>query len=227
MTTHFRRRKYLINYRLQLKYTFMVIVLVSILMILSLAGLYYSMWGSIIEEFSEQETQDKLEQIDRISGIQEARERSIGRVSMPKFLREANMLSAHQKEQLHGIIQRSRRNLVPKVFILLLLVGVVSIFITHRIAGPIFRIKNVLRKFNEGQFHGSLFLRKGDQFKDLAKELNDLIQKQLLLEKEHQSLVSEIADLSKSLQKQDCTPQECAKKLADIQQQFAHDNKGI
>ena len=46
------------------------------------------------------------------------------------------------------------------------------IFITHRIAGPIYKLQKYLRGIREGSKSDRLYFRKGDDFLDLAQDIN-------------------------------------------------------
>jgi methyl-accepting chemotaxis protein len=58
---------------------------------------------------------------------------------------------------------------------ILLILSILTIFLTHRIAGPIFKIKKIVRLVRGGQGSERIFLRKRDEFKDLAEDLNALL----------------------------------------------------
>ena len=47
-----------------------------------------------------------------------------------------------------------------------------GVFITHRVAGPVYRLKKTLRELAQRQVADTVHLRKKDYFKDLAVELN-------------------------------------------------------
>lgn len=47
-----------------------------------------------------------------------------------------------------------------------------SIFVSHKIAGPMYKLKNHLRALREGAELKPLFFRNGDYFKDVAEEVN-------------------------------------------------------
>ncbi|MFH1351514.1 MAG: methyl-accepting chemotaxis protein [Pseudomonadota bacterium] len=49
-----------------------------------------------------------------------------------------------------------------------------GIFVSHRMAGPIFRIERVLGEMAEGDLRGEICLRKKDEFKPLAFSVNIL-----------------------------------------------------
>ena len=50
-------------------------------------------------------------------------------------------------------------------------VGSVLFFMTHRIAGPVYRIKRVVDRLKQGDYQADFKLRSGDELKDLAASL--------------------------------------------------------
>jgi methyl-accepting chemotaxis protein len=63
----------------------------------------------------------------------------------------------------------------PGIGIVILLFGAVSIFITHKIAGPLYRLKKSLAQVTEGNLDIVVKLRKWDDLQDLAEHVNILI----------------------------------------------------
>ena len=63
----------------------------------------------------------------------------------------------------------------PGIGTVILLFGAVSIFITHKIAGPLYRLKKCLSQITEGNLNVVVKLRKWDDLKDLAEHVNILI----------------------------------------------------
>jgi methyl-accepting chemotaxis protein len=59
---------------------------------------------------------------------------------------------------------------------IILFFGVVSIFISHKVAGPLFRIKKALSQVTDGDLSVVIKLRKWDDLKDLADHINKLIE---------------------------------------------------
>lgn len=49
-----------------------------------------------------------------------------------------------------------------------------AIYISHRIAGPIYRIKSIIHDIGEGKIDTPIYLRKTDELHDLAEELNKM-----------------------------------------------------
>jgi nitrate reductase NapE component len=70
----------------------------------------------------------------------------------------------------------------PAVVIVLVGMFAYTIFISHRIAGPIYRINEVLRKMIGGEFPDSVTFRKNDYFQETAALL-DTLSKALVKEK--------------------------------------------
>lgn len=60
------------------------------------------------------------------------------------------------------------------LFFVLLLVGLLSLLYSHRIAGPLFRIISCVDMLVEGKDIPPIRLRDNDQFKDLAESLDKL-----------------------------------------------------
>ncbi|MDD5688567.1 MAG: hypothetical protein PHE88_12130 [Elusimicrobia bacterium] len=59
-----------------------------------------------------------------------------------------------------------------------LFIGVISIYMSHKIAGPIFKIKKDLREIiDTGNTNKQIFIRKGDELNDLVALINELLQK--------------------------------------------------
>jgi len=72
--------------------------------------------------------------------------------------------------QLHG-------RLWPPLFAAEGLVAVLFIFVTHRIAGPIYRVRVALERFLAGDYAYRIQLRKGDEFRELEPLINALGQR--------------------------------------------------
>ena len=68
--------------------------------------------------------------------------------------------------------------LVQTVVITTIIVGIaagaVTLFVSHKIAGPLFRFKQTLKELSAGNFTNQVRLRKGDQLTDLQEEFNNM-----------------------------------------------------
>lgn len=82
------------------------------------------------------------------------------------------------------------------------LVFVICIFQSHKIAGPLYKLKEYLQSIKEGQSQGKLSFRKGDNFQELAEYYNLAIdainrstaKKDQSIEKLNQYLSNNLAD---------------------------------
>lgn len=54
--------------------------------------------------------------------------------------------------------------------------GVVSVFISHNVAGPLFRLKRSISQVADGDLNIVIKLRRWDDLQDLAEQINNLIE---------------------------------------------------
>jgi hypothetical protein len=71
----------------------------------------------------------------------------------------------------HQIFMRFVVFIIPVIFV----ITGFSIVLTHRIAGPLYRLEKTLDAFMEGQDVGDIRLRKNDELKGLAERINELM----------------------------------------------------
>lgn len=85
--------------------------------------------------------------------------------------------------ELPGIVSDDLNTLRIEVMIWLVLSQVVflvatflvSVFLSHRIAGPIYKMKQIINKGAKMDFADPIRLRKSDHFKDLAEAYNGMV----------------------------------------------------
>lgn len=53
--------------------------------------------------------------------------------------------------------------------------GIMTLLVSHRISGPIYRFKKVMEALKDGDFSSEARIRTADQFHDLADEINGMI----------------------------------------------------
>lgn len=71
-------------------------------------------------------------------------------------------------EQKSSVIQL----LILFQLVFVALVFIICIFQSHKIAGPLYKLRKYLNAIREGNSQDKLYFRKGDNFKDLAQEYN-------------------------------------------------------
>ena len=71
--------------------------------------------------------------------------------------------------------------LIQTVLIVMVLIGLatiaVTLFVSHKIAGPLYRLKKGMQDLNQGNLVDEIKLRKFDQLEDIIQEFNDLAKK--------------------------------------------------
>jgi len=63
--------------------------------------------------------------------------------------------------------------ILPVVFVLL---AIIVIFISHRIAGPLYRLKMYMEKVENGDYSVKLKFRKNDSIHDVAESFNRMVE---------------------------------------------------
>ncbi len=171
----YKRKNYLINKKFQLKYTASIVGMLLVVMLVSGFGLYMGMWGSIIENFSKFKVSQNLENAKRITDYEAARYQK-GDYRLEKIFREAELLSAQDKETLKGALHSVNRSLIPKVIALAILIFLAGIFLSHKIAGPMYRIERSAAAIRDGDLRVNFRIRKGDEMRSAAGALEEMIE---------------------------------------------------
>jgi len=86
-----------------------------------------------------------------------------------------NFYSLSEKAEAARTLLILHSTVWPGIGAVILLFGAVSIYITHKIAGPLYRLKKSLFMITEGNLDVKVKLRKGDDLKDLAEHVNILV----------------------------------------------------
>ena len=81
----------------------------------------------------------------------------------------------------YEVLSEVRYQLILRVscvlFVTLVVIGLFAVFFLHRIAGPLYRIRQIIYHINNGEMPLPIRLREGDYFMDVATEMNQLLQK--------------------------------------------------
>ncbi len=80
----------------------------------------------------------------------------------------------YKSDRYYNLFQLYWRVVVGVSVLYIVLTAVFGLFYSHKMAGPVYRIKRTLREMADGQMplDHEIRLRKGDQFQDLAEVLN-------------------------------------------------------
>jgi len=189
-----RRTHYLVKKNFQLKYTIAIAITILAVMLVSGVGIYIGMWSSIIENFSEFKVSENLETAKRIAGYEEARYGK-GDFRLEKIFREAELLSAQEQDTLHSALKSVNKALLPKMMVLVAVIFISGIFISHRIAGPMYHFEKSARAVRDGDLSASFNIRKTDEMKEASLSLEEMVE----------SLRKDIAKIKELAKKGDTT----------------------
>jgi methyl-accepting chemotaxis protein len=170
-----RRTNYLVNKNFQLKNTAVITTTILAVMLVSGIWIYVGMWSSIIENFSKFKVSENLETARRIAGYEEARYGK-GDFRLEKIFREAELLSAQEQDTLHNALKSVNRALLPKMIILVVIIFISGIFITHRIAGPMYHFEKSARAVRDGDLSANFNIRKTDEMKEASLSLEGMVE---------------------------------------------------
>ena len=96
----------------------------------------------------------------------------IGTLFIPQILPMIFNSSIEEQAKAAEILLLYHKNVWPAVFIVIPIFGFFSIFFTHKIAGPVYRLKMRLQQLTAWDLDSRVTLRKGDDLQDLAECVN-------------------------------------------------------
>ena len=173
-----RRSHFLINRPLQLRY--MAYITLTLLTVVLLVGtnLYFGIWGGILDAFSNESIRNDLLTASRLTQYEEARITNATPSPEPlAYFKQAEKLSQRQREIFKEILNETNRKLLPKFLLLVFLLAWGTIYLSHRIAGPIYRVHRSLEEIGRGNLQIRIFLRKYDEAQFLSAGFNEALEK--------------------------------------------------
>ena len=120
-------------------------------------------------------------------------------------------LPLSQKSEAAEVLLLLHKYIWPGIGLVIILFGVLSIFITHKLAGPVFVFERMTRDIAAGDLTVRAKLRRGDDLRDLEKNFNqmaDNLESLLIkLEEEHKKLSSYVSKLRRELEAREISEQ--------------------
>jgi len=178
--SHKRRiRNYLLDSRFQLKYAgFLVAVAIAISGLVGSA--LYATVRSMVNESAKvvEESLKASEESKKVSFVSRMNVRDLAPENpelVAEFDREADAydraIADHQKAvvvQQESLIRRQRcmiASLAGGLTLMVVLIGLLGIYFTHKVAGPVFKMNLLLKQVGKGDLRVEARLRRGDQLK--------------------------------------------------------------
>ncbi|MBL8720842.1 MAG: HAMP domain-containing protein [Myxococcales bacterium] len=172
-----RTRRYLVDARFQLKYTGMLVgVVLSVMIVLGVFLFQTARVASTHASFAADQAERALKESAasaKLLKMNASYDEALGK----SLDADLAALDAEYKKNLDDVQarrrdveqQRQRLSLLLALGSLVLLasLSVMGIFITHRIVGPVYRMKRLLRQVGTARFSVKEKLRRGDELEDL------------------------------------------------------------
>ena len=208
-----RRRHFFINKALQLRYMATFSLILFIVTVVSLISLYFGIWGEVLNSFSNEKIRDDLLTASRLQQYEEARTDLVPSgesFSALSWFRQAERLSDRQREVFKEILDRTHHRLLEKLFFLFVLIALGTIFLSHKIAGPLYRFDTVLHQMALGDLSVRCHLRKFDEANPVAQSFNRTLE----------SLDQKISDLKKIVRENERDPSRLLTRLKEKLSEF-------
>jgi len=172
---HRSARNYLLDSRFQLKYAgFLVAVAIAISGVMGVV-LYQTTGAVFSESTALVEESRKVSEVSRMN-VKDLASDSPELTS--EFNREADAHDKRLAEEQARLIRRQRlmiESLVGGLALMVTLIGLLGIYFTHKVAGPVHKMKRLLKQVGEGNLHVEAHLRKGDELKDFFGAFTDMV----------------------------------------------------
>lgn len=96
-------------------------------------------------------------------------------IFVPHILNLSSNASLDEQARAAQTLLNLHESVWPALGVVITILGVISVFVTHKIAGPAYNIKKTLANVAAGNLDSSVKLRKKDELKDLAEDINEII----------------------------------------------------
>ncbi len=214
----FQRKQYIIKPKFQLKISAIIMGTLLTAVIITISFLYINIMNSIILEFSSKELKEKINLAVELRQHQLQYTKQMGDKKLfdVLFPKEADILADYEKDIIINVLHKVNKNLIPWILILLSLTLVAGIFLTHRIAGPIYNIEKSLDEIRKGDLAKRIYLRWSDEFKNLANLANEFVAKLDKSTSECKELVTKLKQLNEQL-KSSITDKETIKLVNEVE----------
>lgn len=166
-------RNYLLDSHFQLKYAGVLVV--AAVAVTGVPGivLYQSTRAVVGESSALVEESKKVSEVSRM-GFKDYDSPEL----MTDFDRAADAHDKAMADERDSLLRRQKWMLVSLVAALVLIalaLGALGIYVTHKVAGPVFKMKRLLRQVGEGDRKVEAQLRKGDELKDFFDTFTDMV----------------------------------------------------
>ena len=172
-----KRKHFFINKTLQGNYILYIVATLVIVATVAGISIYFGMWNAVLQNFSEENIKSRLELSTRLREYASARDELTNEQMTLSMIKEIDLFAAREREILNDMLKNAYKDLAPLFIPLIIFIGWGSIYITHKIAGPLYRLKDSLQKLCDGKCNFRIQLRKHDQAQFLVPLFNAFLMK--------------------------------------------------
>jgi hypothetical protein len=207
-------KNYLLDSRFQLKYTGMIIAVA--LAIAGFVGIFlYKTSSAMVRE-----SQKVVEESKKVSEVVRMNAAVAETPELAKaFEEEANKADKAREAQQASLIREQQTmiySLVGGLGLMVLLIGLLGIYFTHKVVGPIYMMKNLLRQVGNGKLNFNRKPRKGDELQDFFEEFVSMVNKL----KERQRSEVEQLEIALAVAKQAGAPDTSLEKITLVRDEM-------
>lgn len=138
---------------------------------------------------------------------------------LPPILKLASGSSLEEQAAAAQFLALSDR-LWPAILIGVPIFMVVSVWVTHRFAGPVYRLEQSLKQIASGDLGFQVRFRSGDDLQELAVLVNQIIHQQSAVLKTVQSVHQRLLEIMGQVRSKTVTPEQLNQTLEPIQIQI-------
>lgn len=84
------------------------------------------------------------------------------------------LANVYPQGRLVSIVNLINSRIIISILLVSPLIALIGLYLSHKIAGPIFRMERYVNEMATGNLHSRLVLRKGDELLNLAEGINSL-----------------------------------------------------
>lgn len=187
-------RNYLLDSRFQLKYSGF---LVAVALVISgvLGTVVWSVTRAMVDE-----SQKVIEESKKVSEVSRMNIRDLAADSpelLAEFNKEADEHDVMIADQQARLVHRQEvliESVVGGLTLMVVLIGLLGIYVTHKIAGPVYKMKRLLGQVGQGNLRVEARLRKGDELRDFFEAFTKMVANLRTLEKQQLDYVDKALD---------------------------------
>lgn len=168
-------RNYLLDSRFQLKYAGFLVV-VALIISGTMGGVLYQTTRAVVTESTA--LVDESRKVSEVSRMNVKDLAADSPELMTEFNREVEAHDRALADQQTSLVRRQHYmivSLVGGLALMVVLIGMLGIYFTHKVAGPVYKMKRLLRKVGTGDLHVDARLRKGDELQDFFEAFTEMV----------------------------------------------------